>query len=197
MISDTLGRGKTFKEPFPYYVAPQALTEGASNAVLNWLENDAPWHLAEESFYEQYEFNFHDVVLPQELSPLMSPDCLQRIKEIVEQKFGVEVSEQINFSAHKLAHGQRIRVHNDYRPGYLTHRLLIQLNRDWADENGGLLVFFNSRDAKDVHKAFRPLNNSCVAFAVTENSFHAVSTITQGERFTLVFSFYAKDYADA
>ena len=88
--------------------------------------------------------------------------------------------------------GQRIRIHNDYIPGAETHRVLVQLNNGWADDNGGLLVFFNSDDPADIHRAFRPLHNSCVAFAISPSSYHAVSTIHGGERYTLVYSFYQK-----
>jgi Rps23 Pro-64 3,4-dihydroxylase Tpa1-like proline 4-hydroxylase len=195
MLSDELGCGEAFRQPFSYYVTERALTNRAGEDMLHWLENDAPWQLVEGSFYEQYEINFHNVQLPPMLSAIASPDCLRRVKDVVEKKFDVVLSDQVNFVAHKLAPGQKIRVHNDHMPGQQTHRLLIQLNKNWSYENGGLLIFFNSNNAKDVHKVFQPIHNSCVAFEMTENSYHAVSTINNGERFTLVFSFYQKESA--
>ena len=86
--------------------------------------------------------------------------------------------------------GQRIRLHNDFIAGAETHRLMIQLNQGWKDENGGFLLFFNSADASDLHKVFRPVHNSAVGFAISPESYHAVSTLHAGERFTLVYSFY-------
>jgi hypothetical protein len=38
---------------------------------------------------------------------------------------------------------------------------------------------------------FSPVHDSVVGFAISEDSNHAVSTTHGGERFTLVFSFYA------
>jgi Rps23 Pro-64 3,4-dihydroxylase Tpa1-like proline 4-hydroxylase len=89
-----------------------------------------------------------------------------------------------------LVAGQRIRIHNDYIPDQESHRVLVQLNRGWTDDMGGALIFFNSHDPTDMHRAFRPSHNSCVGFEISPKSLHAVSTIHSGERFTLVFSFY-------
>ena len=68
--------------------------------------------------------------------------------------------------------------------------MLVQLNRDWTDDNGGALLFFGSEDAGDVRKGFRPLHDSCVAFEISPKSHHAVTPVVQGERYTLVYSFY-------
>ena len=102
------------------------------------------------------------------------------------------MSERIDITAHQLVPGQRIRLHNDFIPGYETHRLLIQLNQGWDVANGGLLMFFNSADPADIHKIFLPLHNSAVVFAISASSYHAVTPLSGGERFTLVYSFYEK-----
>jgi Rps23 Pro-64 3,4-dihydroxylase Tpa1-like proline 4-hydroxylase len=94
---------------------------------------------------------------------------------------------------HKLAPGQRIRIHNDYIAGQESHRVLVQLNRGWTDDNGGVLLFFGSEDAGDIRKAFRPLHDSCVAFEISQQSHHAVTPVARGERYTLVYSFYRNE----
>ena len=106
--------------------------------------------------------------------------------------FSARLSEKIDCTVHKLVPGQRIRIHNDFIPGEETHRLLIQLNRGWHDDQGGFLMLFNSADPSDVHRVLSPSHDSVVGFAISESSNHAVSTIHGGERFTLVFSFYAR-----
>ena len=181
---------KVFTLPFPYFVSPQALSSSFSNELLTWLENDAPWKLVETDFYEQYEFSFFDIQLPSEISFLTSPEYLSLVKSRVESLFSVKLKTRIDFTAHKLISGQRIRIHNDYIPNCETHRLLIQLNKGWEDENGGMLMFFNSGNPSDVHKIFRPTHNSSVGFAISPDSHHAVSTIHTGERFTIIYSFY-------
>lgn len=167
-----------------------ALDPQLGDRLLSWLENHAPWKLSKTDFYEQYEFNFLDIKLPSELAFLNSRDHLSLVTRQVEAAFSVKLTDQVDFTAHKLLPGQRIRIHNDYIPGHETHRLLVQLNRGWKDENGGMLIFFNSQNTSDIHKIFRPLHTSAVGFSISPNSLHAVSTIHGGERFTLVYSFY-------
>ncbi|CAA9890973.1 conserved hypothetical protein [Candidatus Methylobacter favarea] len=132
---------EVFALPFPYCVCNQALSPQLCLELLTWLENDAPWKLVETDFYEQYEFSFFDVQLPSEISFLTSPEYLSQVKNQVERLFSVKLETRIDFTAHKLISGQRIRIHNDNIPGCETHRLLIQLNRGWKDENGGMLMF--------------------------------------------------------
>ncbi|BCT69465.1 cyclophane-containing peptide 2OG-Fe(II) oxygenase YhhC [Nitrosospira sp. NRS527] len=185
-----LSNVRKFFLPFHYVESSQALNSQLGDTLLSWLENYAGWKLVETNFYEQYEFSFLDAKLPSELAFLNSRDHLRCVARQVEAAFSVKLTEKVDFTAHKLISGQRIRIHNDHIPGHETHRLLIQLNRGWKDENGGMLIFFNSQDMNDIHKIFRPLHNSAVGFSISPHSLHAVSTIYGGERFTLVYSFY-------
>ena len=193
MISESLHAAQYFAAPFPHIVSDEGLDPKAADELLNWLEQDAPWNLVEESFYEQYEFSLLNVDLSATASPLICEATFGKLRSLIEEKFGVRLSERIDVTAHKLIPGQRIRIHNDFIPGQETHRLLVQLNRGWADENGGLLMLFGSGDPKDVRAIFRPVNNSCVSFAISQSSHHAVSTIHSGQRFTLVYSFFATE----
>lgn len=177
-------------QPFRYSVLPQALDPALSSALLDWFEKDAPWKLRVADFYEQYEFSFVDATLPSALCNLFSSSSLSALRSQVAEVFDEALTYRIDITAHKLTSGQRIRIHNDFIPGQESHRLLIQLNRGWADENGGALVFFNSNDVNDIHRILRPLHNSGVLFEISPNSLHAVTPIHQGERFTLVLSFY-------
>lgn len=181
-----------FSEPFHHWVSPEALNPDMSRMVLAWFETTAPWKLVEADFYEQFEFSLWDVPISASLSILRAPSFLTAIKKRMAELFAVDLHNHFDITAHKLVPGQRIRLHNDFIPDAETHRLLIQFNRGWHDENGGLLLFFNSADPADVHEICRPLHNSAVGFAITATSYHAVSTIHAGERFTLVYSFYEK-----
>lgn len=179
-----------FSAPFQYIVSPEALDPDAGRTVLAWFESDAPWKLVEADFYEQFECSLWEVQLPTHLSFLREPAFLSAIKRRMAELFGVNLSHRIDITAHKLVPGQRIRMHNDFIPRAETHRLLMQFNQDWQDDNGGLFLLFNSADPADIHKIFRPVHNSAVGFTITTTSYHAVSTVHAGERFTLVYSFY-------
>ena len=179
-------------EPFDYFISPKGFSDEVSLSMLEWLETAAPWRLVETDFYEQFEFSFLDVELPSHLSFLQNGAFLHALTKKVERCFNFNISGQMDITAHKLIQGQRIRIHNDFIPGQKTHRVLIQLNRNWNDSNGGFLLFFNSPNPADVHRVFRPVHNSVVGFSISPRSNHAVSTIHGGERFTLVCSFYGK-----
>lgn len=180
-------------KPFPYFTAAEGLSTGVSSAILEWIETEARWGLVETDFYEQHEFSLWGVQTPPDLGFLTSRPFLDSLRSKVESIFGAQLGNRIDCAVHKLASGQRIRMHNDYIRGAETHRVLVQLNRGWHDDQGGFLMFFNSRDPSDVHRVFSPVHNSVVGFAISEASHHAVSTIHGGERFTLVFSFYGRD----
>jgi Rps23 Pro-64 3,4-dihydroxylase Tpa1-like proline 4-hydroxylase len=189
----TLSSIENFCKPFEYFVSRQALREDLSTKLLKWLETEAPWKLVETDFYEQYEFSFWDAVVPSDLLVFRESDLLSALKTTIEHLFRVSLGNDIEIAAHKLIPGQRIRIHNDFIDGEKTYRLLIQLNRGCKDEDGGLLLLFNSSDPADIHKAFRPIHNSALGFVVSTISNHAVSTIHRGERFTLVYSFHGKN----
>lgn len=179
-----------YSAPFDYFTSPEIFCDGFDSELLEWLEKYDSWKLVEKDFYEQYEFSFLDFQLPPHLAFFQEPLSLGIIKAKIEKIFQTRLSDKIDFNAHKLVAGQRIRIHNDFIPGQETYRLIIQLNRGWRDENGGLLLLFNSGDPSDVHKIISPVHNSAVAFKISPNSNHAVSTVYEGGRFTLVYSFY-------
>ncbi len=179
-----------YSNPFDYFTTPEIFSNGFDLELLDWLEKYDTWKLVERDFYEQYEFSFLDIQLPPHLSFFQQPSSLQSIKAKIEKIFQTRLSDKIDFNAHKLIAGQRIKIHNDFIPGQESHRLIIQLNRGWKDENGGLLLLFNSENPSDVHKIITPVHNSGLAFKISPNSNHAVSTVYEGGRFTLVYSFY-------
>jgi len=179
-----------FSEPFPHFISPEGFDENISLLLLDWLETGATWKLVETDFYEQYEVNFLDALLPSQLTFLHERSFLSELRTTIENLFQAKLTERIDVNAHKLIPGQRIRIHNDFIAGEETHRLLIQINRCWNEEQGGLLLFFNSQNPADIHKLIRPIHNSVAGFEISPHSYHAVSTIHQGERFTLVYSFY-------
>jgi Rps23 Pro-64 3,4-dihydroxylase Tpa1-like proline 4-hydroxylase len=186
---------EVFSQPFPYFTATQVFGDALSSSILDWLETEAPWKLVETDFYEQYEFSLYDALRPSHLEFITAPRFLEKLRSTTEHIFGVRLREKPDCTAHKLLPGQRIRIHNDFLPGQETHRVLVQLNRGWNEDQGGFLMFFNSEDPSDVHRVFPPVHNSVVGFAISPASNHAVSTIHGGGRFTLVFSFYARTSA--
>lgn len=178
--------------PYPHAVSTMALNSDDAEKVLHWFETSAPWNLVEESFYEQYEFSLRDVTPPSDIDSLFSKESMKSLTLLVEKWFCASLSDKVDVTAHKLVPGQTIRIHNDFIPGQETHRVLIQFNRGWKDENGGMLMLFGGINPTDIKQVYRPSHNSGVAFEISKKSLHAVSTIHSSERFTLVFSFFKK-----
>lgn len=176
--------------PFDHFILARAFSEEKSLQILDWLERSAPWKLVAADFYTQYEFDFEEVVLPEEIVFLTQRRFLVYLISHFERIFKAKLSAQVDITAHKLIKGHTIRLHNDYIAGQETHRLIIQLNRGWKNENGGFLIFFNSSDPADIDRVINPAHNSAVGFAISPSSNHAVSTIHDGERYTIVYSFY-------
>jgi Rps23 Pro-64 3,4-dihydroxylase Tpa1-like proline 4-hydroxylase len=175
--------------PFPHTVSGRALPTSLANAVLEWFENAAPWHLRIERFYEQYELNLHQVNLAAELASLVADEMIEALMAQMLSPLTDERLVLVEANAHKLLPGQTIKIHNDFIAGEETHRVLIQINRNWTDHNGGMLMLFSSPAVDDIARIIRPIHGSGMAFEISPSSFHAVSTIHAGERYTLVYSF--------
>jgi hypothetical protein len=180
-------------EPFPHAVSASLLSPGLAEATLHWLETAAPWKLRIESFYEQHECSLTAANLPPGVAPVVATQAIGDQARLMLAPLGAGQVELISATAHRLTGGQSIRIHNDYIQGEETHRIIVQLNRGWSDENGGFLMLFASSDAEDVARIMRPIHGSAIAFEISPNSFHAVSPTLRGERYTLVFSFRRKD----
>lgn len=182
-------------QPFAHSLG-HCMLPADSEIWLSWLENDAPWKFTTTDFYEQYEFNLLHVSLGPLTAPLARPATLESIRRWMTRQFCQPLSERVDVTAHKLVQGQTIRIHNDYIPGAESHRLLLQLNRGWKPECGGYLMFFDGPEPETVNKVIKPGHGSVQAFAISPRSYHAVSTVHRGERFTVVYSFYSETAAE-
>ena len=188
----SLGDVEFVDSPFRYFLARRCLDRDIEHALLDWFETQAPWALVETDFYEQYEFSMLHTCLPRSLLPLTEQRNLSILRGAMSALFNLIFSDRILMLAHKLVPGQRIAIHNDYLDGQETHRLTIQLNRGLHDHDGGLFVLFNSPDPHDIHRIIRPIAGSGLGFEIGKSSNHAISRLHHGERYTLVYSFYAQ-----
>ena len=182
-----------FQTPFPHFHVPCVMSEVLEDKVLRWFEADAPWRLTVTEFYEQYEFSLLETSLPTEVATLCDSDTLNMLRCSIESSFKVALSDAVEVTAHKLTAGHRIGIHNDYIPGKETHRLLIQLNRDWIEDWGGMLLLFHNSQLESVSRVVMPVSSSALGFAISSGSYHAVSKVHKGCRFTLVYSFSADE----
>jgi Rps23 Pro-64 3,4-dihydroxylase Tpa1-like proline 4-hydroxylase len=179
--------------PFKYFVAKKFFTEEYANYLLEWVQNHTSWKRVVEHFYDQYEFRINENdSLPNFIKVLIETEFLQKVKRCAEYAFKVDLKNKVDVDFHKLLPGQAISIHNDYtsNPDYETHRIVIQLNNNMTTKNGGILCTFGSNSIDNIDKAIKPTHNSCFGFEISKDSYHAVSPVIYGERFTLIFSMY-------
>ena len=185
-------RVETSQSPFRYVVGLGGVSPEQEARWLDWLENDAPWELTEEDFYEQYEF-----AIVSEGQTIVSHDLADKtmlgsLRCLMSEHFRCRFIDRVDVTAHMLVPGQTIRIHNDYLPGGETHRLLLQVNRRWEPSHGGILMFFHGPTPETVDRLIEPRSGSIQAFAISPSSYHAVSTVHSGKRFTVVYSFFSR-----
>ena len=178
------------KLPFPHFEVQNLLRDDEAARLLAWFQAHASWKLVVEEFYEQYEFSLLSTPLPDDLEFLISSEFVAETANLLREGFGDETPlELTEVAAHRLTIGQTIRVHNDFIGDEETHRLLVQINAGWEADQGGLLMLFNSHHPEDIAEIVLPSHNSGFGFEISPRSFHAVSTIHGGQRFTLVYTF--------
>jgi Rps23 Pro-64 3,4-dihydroxylase Tpa1-like proline 4-hydroxylase len=178
-----------YDTPFVHFHLPFFLKDNLDSQLFQWFEKTDAWKLTEADFYTQYEFSFFDVDLPEQLRFLKSDNFLEELRKSLANLFAVKSLLLIGVTAHKLINGHKIGIHNDYINGEETHRLLIQINPNWTENNGGFLMLFNSDKSDDISKVIRPLNNSAMGFEISQKSYHAVSTVYNKSRYTVVYTF--------
>lgn len=176
-------------QPFPYFCTPAIFTAEFEHAVCAWLRQAQTWEFTRTDFYEQYEFSLLALDLPPPVQPLISPATIARLQAAMAVKFQVGALELVDVTIHKLTDGQRIGIHNDFIGGAESHRLIIQLNQGWTPEHGGYLMLFSSASAQDVQQLVVPASNSAFGFEISPASYHAVSTVREFSRYTLVYTF--------
>lgn len=179
---------KKINSPFPHFTSSRVFDQDTANSILYWLQTSDDWNLTKTSFYTQYEYSLYDVSLPSHLNFLCGEELCGRLRLLFEQVFNVQNLVIAGITAHKLVGGHRMGVHNDFIGDAETHRLVIQFNRNWRQENGGFLMLFNSRNPNDVATVISPVQNTALGFEISSNSYHAVSTVHDFERYTLVYT---------
>jgi 2-oxoglutarate-Fe(II)-dependent oxygenase superfamily protein len=180
--------------PFRHFTAENFAGAAFSNCLLRWFEKKADWKARKiENFYRYSDINLRTSDLAPQLAFLVQDDFLRQLQQDVGHAFGVALSGYVDVTGHRLASGDRIRVHSDFVTLRFTHRLLVQVNHGWVPGNGGVLGLLDRDPEADGHprsKRIAPLHRSGFAFEVSRRSFHKVSRVTRGERYTLIFSFY-------
>lgn len=177
--------------PFPFFGKERALSPDVGGALMEWFEGAPHWKPHAGGFYDLDDFSLLKARgLPERLQHLRSTETLSRLRSTVSALFGVELTEQVDVDALRMRPTDKVGIHTDYRPGRETHRLIFYVTPEWRPECGGILLFFEEPTHEGVRVGIPPVNLLAVGFEISQRSHHAVSPMTAGVRYSLVYSFY-------
>jgi len=181
-----------FSQPFPHLECPDFLDPESAEALLSWLEarNWLDLGLAEYKGYSDVPLNAFN--LPESCSGLIAPDFLVQLRQLMSRFFRIDSTGNVRVTAHRILTGGSLSPHADVSQMRFTHRLLVQLNRGWTYESGGFLCLYDGNPSPNEppRKLVAPLHRSGFAFEVSERSFHSVTPVLGGPRYTLSYTFY-------
>lgn len=157
-----------------------AFSEEQCAALDQLFSQDREWQHQDGVFYR---CSLSDVT---EIIPAtFQTEILARMREIT----GLPLVNRVVVTAQRMLPGQVIGIHSD-RPllGYEIARLVVQLNKQWQAEHGGVLELFSSPEGEAVFSV-NPEYNKAVGFLLHADSYHGVTEVTQ-PRLTVVFNFW-------
>jgi hypothetical protein len=166
--------------PFPFFSVDNAFSLERCAELEKLFALDGAWEHQEGVFYRCSLLDVTELIGAE-----FQADVLARMRVIT----GLPLVDRMLVTAQRMLPGQVIGVHSD-RPllGYETARLIVQLNRHWQLNNGGVLELFLSPEGKAV-LSVNPEYNSALGFVLHPDSYHAVTEATE-LRQTVVFNFW-------
>jgi hypothetical protein len=186
-------RTEWFSEPFPHFFCPEFLDATTADALLAWLDA-RPWRPVGLEGYDGYcDAPLNAWNLPEALSGMVAPGFLIQLRQLMAQFFAIDSSGPVRATAHRILAGGGLSPHTDVSHIRFTHRLLVQLNRGWSPECGGLLCLHGGNpnaNQESLRKSVPPIHRSGFAFEISERSFHSVTPVLHGQRYTLSYTFY-------
>jgi len=166
--------------PFPFFYVNSAFSGQQCAALENLFLQDAEWQHRDGAFYR---CSLRDVT--ESIPATFLTEVLGRMREIT----GLPLINRVVVTAQQMLPGQVIGIHSD-RPlvGYEIARLVVQLNKQWQTEHGGILELFPSPESEAVFSV-NPEYNKAFGFLLHVDSYHGVTEVTQ-PRQTVVFNFW-------
>lgn len=128
------------------------------------------------------------------LAGLSSPGTLTSVREQVAAAFRSPLDVTVDFSILRWIEGCGIGPHSDFAGGQ-SHRLLISVSTPgWEVSQGGILMLMEDENPgrrTDRQRYILPKSGSAVCFEISEHSYHRVTKVERGVRYTLRYAFYA------
>jgi len=166
--------------PFPFFYDNSAFSAEQCAELEHLFLQDGEWQHRDGAFYR---CSLRDVT--EHIPTRFQTEVLGRMREIT----GLPLTNHVLVTAQRMQPGQVIGIHSD-RPlvGYEIARLVVQLNKHWHAEHGGVLELFSSPESDAVFRV-NPEYNKAFGFLLHGDSYHGVTEAAQ-PRQTVVFNFW-------
>ena len=175
---DVLRQARLRTEPYNYFVAEGALSEGESAGVRrDYPEINKPGYLPLSKLEAHGDFK-------RLMADLNSPD----LARVLTDKFGVDFTDKPRMiTVRRLSQMSDGPIHNDSRSKILT--MLTYLNADWDGTGAGCIRVLNGpKDFGDFTEEVPPLAGYVFAFLRADNSWHGHLPF-EGERYVVQTTF--------
>lgn len=174
--------------PYEHWICENIL-RAQSDDILEWLQKHAAWHRHTGSFYDQFEcLNVLDRNSPFRFLLEQAEPLRKFIEEIISEP----LHPFVHFDIHRLTTGQAIGFHTD-DPGEdrETHRLIVMLPSS-PHLKGGNFILTKNREMPNDAMGYEHHPGAAVLMSFGASSYHAVSRIETGTRYSLVVSFWSR-----
>ena len=179
-------------EPFTHIKVAPVLGAEEAETFLSMLERVA-WQRRKQSFYEfDVVANQHSQENLQER--LVRSRTIDRVREWLEQCLSSRLVPDAIVDLHRYSPGTGVGVHTD-RPT-AEARFVLNLNRSWQPNHGGIWVLSARSDLKPPAHFLPPLHNTGFGFLTSMNSYHALSERLSSVMYAVVFRFAVKEMED-
>lgn len=163
------------------------LEPALAQRTLSWLRRTGAWARQEGAFYRHDTFALTPEVVPPDVEEVVSPNTLGPLRALLQSRFGAEVQPFAHVEAHRSIARDDIGLHTD--ADVTEIRLMLNLNARWTPSQGGVLHLQDRPGHPCRCVGYRPLHNSATAFRTSPDSYHRVSPMQDGERYTLLYRF--------
>lgn len=169
-----------YTTPFPFFHVTSAFSVEQCAVLEQTFLNPGEWQHRDGAFYRCSLWE-----VTEDIPAAFRAEVIARIREIT----GLPLVDRLVVTAQRMLPGQVIGLHSD-RPllGYECVRLVVQLNKHWQPEHGGVLELFTVPDSEAVFSV-NPGYNEAFGILLHAESYHAVTEVTQ-VRQTVVFNFW-------
>lgn len=180
---------ETTAMPFPILRWLGAFTRTEHEALLEWLTQRERWLTTDGGFYCADVFGLSDdAEVPQTLASKLGDSSWA--EALAANAFGERLQLHGPIALHRMRPGHGIGIHSDRpEPGEETHRIVITICASLPNCAGGHFVLLDGTGAATARVLLPLQSNAALAFRLEPNSYHAITTMRNGIRFSIVMSF--------